>query len=347
MGNKKTTIKDISKIANCTAATVSMVMNNRPGISKKTCERVRRIAADLDYQPNMVARNLVSNKSKSIGLIINNFSDHFFAYLAEGVEKEARKRGYTIFICSIDSDLSLEEMYADMLVAKGVDGMVLSTVCSDSTYFEKLDRIGLPYVFVNRKSYHPDFAGKVNYVVLDNFEAGYKAVQHLYRLGHDRIGIITGTLRSSANIERTEGAKKAMVDNGLKVQSGTVINCDNCYNKAYEFAEKLIRMKESVTAVFAEDDTMALAAREAILRNGLQIPEDMALIGFDDTRMSSLAGIELTTIREKEKGMGQMGVNLLIDKIENKFPDAINQVTLKSKLIIRKSCGYSKTGYVR
>lgn len=242
MGNKKITIKDIAKIANCTAATVSMVMNNRPGISKKTCERIRQIAAELDYQPNMVARNLVSNRSKSIGLIINNFSDRFFAILAEGVEKEARKRGYTVFICSIDSDLALEEMYADMLVAKGVDGMILSTSCSNSTYFEKLDRIGLPYVFVNRRSYHPDFADKVNYVVLDNFEAGYQAVQHLYRLGHDRIGIITGTLRSSANIERTKGAKTAMADNGLKVQSKIVGNCNNCHNRAYEFAEKLIRM---------------------------------------------------------------------------------------------------------
>lgn len=347
MSKKSVTIKDIAKLANCTAATVSMALNNRPGISEETYRKILQIAKDLDYRPNMVARSLVSKKSKSIGLIIDNFSDHFFAHLAEGVEKLARKKGYTVFICSIESKPDLEKMSIDMLTAKGVDGIVISTVLIDSIYFAKLDKIGLPYLFINRKPYHKDYRNNVDSVVLDNFSAGYQAVDHLYKLGHDKIAFITGNLKTSSFLERTKGAQKALADNGLKLNPRMVVDCSKSYDTVSKTIAKFLRLKEPPTAVFVEEDNMAIGAREAILADGLRIPEDVALVGFDDISVSALAGIELTTMREKERSMGSIGVGMLIDKIEKKVPESTNQVVLKPELVIRKSCGYSQTGYVR
>ena len=347
MAKKSVTIKDIAKLANCTPATVSMVLNNRPGISEETCEKVLLIAKELDYRPNMVARSLVSQQSKTIGLIINNFYDQFFAHIAEWVEKDARKRGYTVFICSLDTNPELEEMYMDILAAKRVDGIIFSTVLMNSTHFSRLDRIGLPYVFINRTSRNKNYIDKVSSVAMDNELAGFKIADHLYRLGHDRIGLITGDLDSSIHFDRTQGAKKAFAERGLEIDASLIVDCKNSYDIARRAMGKLLKMDQPPTAVFAGNDTLAFAARETILAAGLSVPEDVALVGFDNISVSGFSGIDLTTVKEKGKSMGTLGVNILIDLIENKASQEVKKVVLNPELIIRKSCGYDKTGYVR
>jgi DNA-binding LacI/PurR family transcriptional regulator len=171
------------------------------------------------------------------------------------------------------------------------------------------------------------------------------AMEHLYKLGHRQIGIIAGGLNISTAIERTEGAKKLLKDYGLKFDPNLMIECHFSKDFAYHATKKFLSMKHRPTAIFAENDYMALGSREAILDTGLRIPEDMALVGFDDIVIASLRGIEITTISQKKYEMGSLAVKILIDKIQKGMPLMVNQTILEPELIIRSSCGYRLYGY--
>jgi len=182
-------------------------------------------------------------------------------------------------------------------------------------------------------------------VELDNFSGGYEAVEHLYKLGHDRIGIIAGWGKTSTAMARTAGAKKALRDHGLKPDTSLIKDCNYSRELAMRAAKRYIGMRKPPTAIFAQDDNMALGVREAILGSGLRIPEDIALVGFDDIEVAALTGIELTTINQKKFEMGALGVKVLVEKIEKKGPPRVNKILLDHELIIRKSCGFHLRGY--
>lgn len=171
------------------------------------------------------------------------------------------------------------------------------------------------------------------------------AAEHLYRLGHRRIGVIAGSLNVSTAIERTEGARKLIRDRGLKLEGNMIAECHFSKELAYGATRRFISLKNRPTALFAENDYMALGVREAILESGLRIPEDMALVGFDDIAVASLSGIEITTISQKKYEMGSLAVKVLIDKVRSGKPSMVNQTILEPELIIRNSCGYRLRGY--
>ena len=183
--------------------------------------------------------------------------------------------------------------------------------------------------------------------MLDNYVCGYKGVKHFYRLGHNRIALITGEMNTSTAMMRTKGAMQALKDYGMDLDSKLVVECGYVREKAYNAVKRLLAMKNRPTAFFAQDDYMALGVREAVLNEGLNIPEDVALMGVDDIEMASLTGVDLTTISQKKYEMGVMGVQILINKINNATPHMVNKVVLEAKLIRRKSCGYHLRGYTR
>lgn len=347
MVRKKVTIKDIAKIAGVTTTTVSMALNNRPRISAATREKILKIAKELDYKPDLLARSLISRRSYTIGLVINNISDPFFPELAQGIEEKANELGYSVILCNINRSLRTEGERIDMLRSKGVDGIICTTTLVDDLHIKKLVDDHFPFVLINRRHYDPELADKIDYVVLDNFSGGYSVLRHLYRLGHDRIAQLMGHIKTSTVIERKEGALQAMKDCGLKYDPRLMIECEYLFSRAYDAAKRLLKMKNPPTAIFAHDDNMALGAREAILQAGLRIPQDMALVGFDNICTTSLTGIELTTIGQKKYEMGELGVKILVDKLEKEVPRMVNHVVLKDEMLIRKSCGFHLTGYVR
>jgi len=170
-------------------------------------------------------------------------------------------------------------------------------------------------------------------------------MEHLYNLGHRRIGVIAGSLRTSTAIERTEGVKKFLRDYDLKLDPDLLKECNFSKELAYTAMKKFLSLKKPPTAIFAENDHMALGAREAILDSGLKIPEDVALVGFDDIAVTGLKGVEITTISQKKYEMGSLAVKILIDKIENRSLPMANQIILEPELVIRNSCGYRLHGY--
>jgi len=337
---KKATIKDIAAAAGVSPTAVSMALNNRPRISEETRKRILRIAKGLKYQPNFLARSLVIKRSHTVGLIITTIMNPFYPELAKGIEDKARELGYNIILCSTNYDLGLEKYDINLLRSKGVDGIIFSSVEINDPNIRPLVEDRFPFILVNRRIFHRVLDKKIDYIVLDNFSGGYMAMEHLFKLGHRRIGIIAGALNISTAAERTNGAKKLLSDHGLKFDPNLIIECNFSKDLAYQATKKLLSVKTPPTAIFAENDYMALGAREAILEGGLRIPEDMALVGFDDIAAAALRGVEITTISQKKYEMGSLAVKILIDKIEKESPPMVNQIMLEPELIIRKSCGY-------
>jgi len=343
----KSTIKDIAKIAKVSATAVSRALNYRSGVSEKTRQKILNIAKKLDYQPNYVAKSLVSNRSYTIGLIVNNIADPFYPELARGIEEKANEFGYSLLLSNTNRSLEAEKRSLDMQRAKGIDGVIITTVTIDDPNIMPLVEDRFPFVLINRYCTDQYLENKTDYVVLDNYACGYKGVKHLYRLGHNRIALITGEMNTSTAMMRTKGAMQALKDHGMDLDSNLVVESGYVREKAYNAAKRLLGMKNRPTAFFAQDDYMALGVREAVLNEGLSIPEEVALMGVDDIEMASLTGVDLTTISQKKYEMGVMGVQILINKIKNATPHMVNKVVLEANLIRRKSCGYHLRGYTR
>jgi len=345
MINKKPTIKDIAKMAKVSSTAVSLALNDRPRIGQETRKRILRIAKELNYQPNFVARSLVMKRSHTIGLIITTIMNPFYPELAKGIEDKAMELGYNIILSSTNYDLKLEKYCINMLRSKGVDGIIFSSVEANDPNIKPLIEDHFPFILVNRRIRNRLLNKKVDYIVLDNFSGGYMATEHLYKLGHRQIGIIAGSLNTSTAVERTEGAKKLLKDYGLKLDTHLMAECNFSKELAYHATKKFLSMKSHPTAIFAENDYMALGAWEAILDSGLKIPENMALVGFDDIALTALKGIEITTVSQKKYEMGSLAVKILIDKLKNETPTMVNQIILEPELIIRNSCGHRLYGY--
>ncbi len=347
MMNKRVTIKDVAKMANASVAAVSMSLNNRPGIGDEKRQKIIEIAKKAGYQPSLVAKALVNKRSYIIGLIINDISDLFFAELAKGVEDSTKKYGYSTILCTTDGNLEKQKDYFDILHSRGVDGIIISTVVAEDLQIEFLIDQKIPFVCINRIPLIPSLEKRVEYIIMDNHSAGYKGVEHLWKLGHDKIAIITGALNASNAIDSLNGSKAALKDYGLKIPKRYIKEGKYSNQEAFLVCKRLMKSKNPPTAVFAHDDNMALGAREAILRLGLEIPKDIALMGIDNIKIGALSGIELTTISQKKYEMGAMGVKILVNRIEERVPHMVEKIVLDADLVIRKSCGYENSGYIR
>jgi LacI family transcriptional regulator len=343
--NKKITIKDIARIANVSHTTVSRALNNKSRICSETKEKILSIAKELNYQPNFIARSLVMKRTKTLGLVITTIANPFYTELSQGIETTARSLGYNIFLCSTNYELSSEKQYIDMLRSKGVDGIIFTSAHMDDPNIIGLAEEGFPIILVNRRTYHPMVRGKVDYVGVDNILGGFLAVEHLIKLGHTRIGVIGGSSESSVGFERLEGGKKALITYHLEVVGDYFLEGDFLMGSGYQGGKKYLKMSKPPTGIFATNDYMALGTYQAIVEEGIKIPEDIALIGFNDIEFTSMQGIELTTIGQKKYEMGTLAVQTLIERIEGREEGTPEEIILEPELIIRKTCGFHPKGY--
>jgi LacI family transcriptional regulator len=343
--NKKFTIKDIARMANVSHTTVSRALNDKSRIKNETKEKILAIARELNYQPNFIARSLVIKKTKTLGLVITNIANPFYTELAQGIEATVRGLGYNIIFCSTHSDLSAEKHYIDMLRSKGVDGIIFTSAHMGDPNIIGLAEEGFPIILVNRRTYHPVVREKIDYVGVDNILGGFLAVEHLIKLGHKRIGIIGGSSESSVGFERLEGGKKALAAYGLEMKSDYFLEGDFLKGSGYQGGKKFLEMSEPPTGIFATNDYMALGAYQAIVEEDVKVPEEIALIGFNDIEFTSMKGIELTTIGQKKYEMGTLAVKTLVERIEGGKVGPPKEFILEPELIIRKTCGFQSKGY--
>jgi LacI family transcriptional regulator len=320
-------------------------LNDKPRISESTKEQIISIARAFNYQPNVVAQSLVSGRTKTLGLVITTIINPFYPELARGIEDTARSLGYSIILCCTNFDISLEQQYIDMLRSRGVDGIIFTSAHIHDPNIRRLVEDNFPLVLVNRKISGDPILESVDYVVVDNVKGGFLAVEHLIKMGHRRIGVISGPEDSSAAVERLVGVRKAFNQYGLSPTDLLVLEGDFLKPSGYEATRRFLNLRTPPHAIFGVNDYMALGALEAILDAGLRVPEDVPLMGFNDIEVSSLKTVELSTIGQKKYEMGSTAVHTLIERIEGKDRDKARQVTLEPELIVRKSCGYHMRGY--
>ena len=343
---RKATIKDIAREAGISITAVSLALNHRPGVSEKTRGEVFKIAKKLDYHPNFSAKSLIGKGSSALALIVESITDPFYAELAQAAEEKASESGFSILIYNTGGDLEKEKRCIDDLRTRAVDGLLISTVTINGQSIRPLLEDRFPFVCVNRFPLDPSIQDKIDYVALDNFSCGFQGIKHLYRLGHDRIALITGTPGVATAFLRRKGSMQALKDLGVD-KNPLVVECNFLRQKAHKETLRLLAMKEHQTAFFCQDDIMAIGVREALLSSNLRIPEDVALMGINDIDIASVSGIDLTTIRQNVYQMGITATEILINKIGKKGGEMVNQVIINSELVIRKTCGYHLRGYVR
>ena len=331
-----TTIKDIARRVNVSDATVSRVINDSPNVKPQTREKVQKAIKELNYYPNSLARGMRSKKTNSIGLLLADITNPFYAETAKTIIERAGKNDYSIILCTTNNDIIEQQKYIDVLLQRKVDGFIFASVHWKDPSLAAVMEAGVPYILYNRKT---SAYKNLNYVVLDNELGAYLAVEHLYKLGHRRIAMIRGPHTFSTGKERSSGYLKALKEFGLLHDEKLIVQGEYSEKQSYDSAMKLFSSDNRPTAVFASNDLMALSVYDAALSCGLSVPSDIALVGFDDIEIASHRAIELTTVSQNRNMMAEIAFDTLRKNIENGPFQQPVQVVLKPMLTVRKTCG--------
>ncbi|MGE7218205.1 LacI family DNA-binding transcriptional regulator [Priestia koreensis] len=320
------TIKDVARQANVSVATVSRVLNNLPGYSEDTKKKVLGIINDLGYQPNAIARGLINKKTKTIGVLLPNVSNLFAADVLAGIEDIAHEMDYSVVICKTDKSGERTLKYLQMLREKQVDGILFVSEWMKEEYYEVISRMSIPVVLVSTKSDYP-----LPYVKVNDFEASYDAVNYLLNKGHRNIGMIAGTEGDLiATSPRVEGFKKALLDEGIDGEPAIVYG-DFAFETGITGMEELIEKYPDVTAVFCASDEMAVGALSYLYKKNIRVPDQIAVVGYDNTSAAEKAIPPLTTVGQPLYEMGRSAAEMLLKKRPT------SNVVLQHKIIERET----------
>ncbi|MCK6627360.1 MAG: LacI family transcriptional regulator [Anaerolineae bacterium] len=328
------TIHDVAAYAKVSASTVSHVINNTRFVSTETRARVLEAIEALGYKPNILARSLRRQETATIGLVVPDNSNPFFAAVARAIEDAGFAEGYNVILCNSDNSETKEAAYIDVLVAKQVDGLILSPWQDHPSSLEKILEARLPVVAIDRVA--NDLP--IDQVLVDNEQGGYLAGQYLVQLGHRRIGCIAPppeSLHSAGN--RIIGFRRALAEAGVELNEEAVISSNFRYSGGEAAMCELLKRNLDLTAVFTANDLMAAGAIQALRRAQLQVPEDISIIGFDYSLQAMITIPLLTTIAQPITELGRVCVSLLLKRI--KEPATLpSRVLLPTQLIEQESC---------
>ncbi len=332
----KLTIKDVAKKANVSITTVSRVSNGSKGVSAKTYRRVIKTIKELGYSPSAMASGLKTRLSKSIGIAVPDAIGDFYGEVINGIESVATKNEYNLII-SLNHHIIKEELEAvNFFKAKKVDGAILVTTLDDDDYVRSLIESGFEIVLLDRT---PNGL-KVDTVKTDNFHGGYMATEYLLNLGHSAILIVQGLSYLDSSRERFNGYKRALKDRGIEIDSTFILNGNFTIDSGYSTVKKYLDKKGlNFTAVFAANDQMAMGAIKALNEKGISVPDEVSIVGFDDSYISPYVIPSLTTIKQRREEMGRVAAELLLDRIasHNKKGKTPRQVIISVELIERES----------
>ncbi|MBN1486990.1 MAG: LacI family DNA-binding transcriptional regulator [Anaerolineae bacterium] len=330
------TLEEIAKLSGVSRSTVSRVINNDPHVSDPTYKKVMAVVREFNYQPNIAARSLASGHTRVLGLVIPTgvsklFTDPYFQILIQGVSSACNAHDYSVMLWLAEPEYE-RRMIKKILNNGLVDGVVVSSMVVDDVIVEALVESELPFMLIGR---HPTVTD-VNYVDVDNVASAKEIVTHLLRLGYTRVATITGPLNAISGVDRYEGYIEALSSRGIKIDTGLIVEGDFSEEGGYYAMRRLL--SQSPQAVFVASDPMAMGAMRALHEAGLSIPEDVALVGFDDIPASARSNPPLTTIRQPVHMLGSVAVKTLIDLIEHPVAD-LHHIILPTQLVIRESCG--------
>jgi LacI family transcriptional regulator len=332
-------IEEIARRSGVSRSTVSRVLNNQPGVRSQTRERVLEVIRAADYHPNQAARALTTRRTETIALVIPMaltplFSDLFLTALVESIFTTAARRGYMVILWLGQTEAAERQLYQRMVRQNAIDGVLIASAPDNDWLIHQLVNDHFPFAMVGR----PTVKG-VNYVDSDNRGAAREAVEHLIALGYQRIGTITGPLNHVAGRDRMAGYGDALQIAGIAPNDSLIVNGDFTEAGAYQAMNTLL--EREVDAVFVASDQLAFAAMQAIAEAGRRVPEDIAVVGFDDTARSEMVG--LTTVRQSPAASGEAVTRLLIE-VCNQPDSSPRGILLPTQLVIRRTCGAELLG---
>ena len=326
-------LAQIAQLAKVSRSTVSRVVNDHPDVNPEVRKRVLKIIKETGYQPNLAARSLRNKQTDIIGLVICNtiaglFTDPYFPQLIQGVAQACNQFGKTLALF-LEGD---PDTIFPRIVRRGqLDGILLQAGKANDYMLKKMLTTDIPFVYFGRPT-----ETNVNYIDVDNFAGGYLATSHLIRLKRQRVATICGHLDTTTGLDRKEGYLRALSERGLPVREELIIESDFTEAGGYQAMKSL--MKHKPDAIFAASDTMARGAIRAITDAGLSVPEDVAVVGFDDLSPAVSMPPLLTTIRQPVPQVGSRAVETLLDVIQYKSQPS-QRVVLNVELVIRETCG--------
>jgi LacI family transcriptional regulator len=334
------TLKDIAKELNLSVSTISRVVNNKVYVNPKTRKKVLDGLAKYNYVPNQIARSLKKQSTRTIGILVPDISENFFAQIIKGIDEILSKKEYSIILSDSNESSDKEEHYLNLLYQNRIDALVLATVAKEyvalNTYFTN----NIPVVFIDNI---PNLDDEIDCVIINNPKASMMAVGHLVENGHKDIAIIIGRPDETTGYERLEGYKRALTQNNIPYNEDIVKYGNYKENTGYSCMRELIlnRDKSPFTGVFIGSEKMTYGAIKAIKECGLRIPEDIAIVGFDVHDKSGLITPGITSIRQPENNIGKIVADLIIKRLEEKEKEEkdriCQRIILDPVLEIKKS----------
>lgn len=326
---KKVSIKDIAAHVGVSTALVSYVLNNKKEgrISKEVTAKIKKAALDLNYQPNQIARSLKAQKTFTIGLIVADISNPYSSQIARIIEDEAQRNGYSVIFGSSDESAEKTQDLIMLLLNRQVDGFIIAMPENSQEQVQYLKRLGVPFVLIDR--YYPEIP--TNYVAIDNYEAAGKAIRHLVENGRKHIGIVSYQTSLFHLNERVKGAIDLLEDKSLVGE----VRIDHVNEDVSNAVDRFLSQPNPVDAIFFTTNLLSVSGLKCINEKGIKIPEELAIVGFDETDAFDLFYAPVTYVRQPMAELGQTSVKLLLNAIENN--EVIETVNLDTELIIRKS----------
>ena len=338
MAKSRTTISDIAKALDVTSSTVSRALNNHPAISESTKKLVADKARQLNYRPNHIAAALRSGKSNIIGVIIPFADRAFFGAALRGIEEEAVKHGYGVIVCQSYNDIKKERRAIDTLIRSQVDVIISSATKSNSDtqfqYFQKVIEEGTPVIFFDRTLEKM----LANTVKVDDFQGAYDATKHLIDNGYERIAHFAGDFKTLIYRERLRGYRQALIDHHFPIIEELIIECSSIVDHGRKMARKLFKLPNPPDAIFSSSDFAALGALQELKSQGINIPQEVGIVGFANEPFSSFVEPSLSSVNQFSQDLGKIAAQIFFDHIvEQKKKAPFKQVILQPQLIIRNS----------
>ena len=337
-GRDEPGIRDVAWRAGVSTATVSHVLNGTRAVRDGTRARVLAAVRDLGYLPNGIARSLTTRRTMTVGVLISNISNDFFAEVIRGVESVLTPAAYSYILCNTDGDPAKERQYLDLLLTRRVDGVIAAPAAAPWPHLAQFQELGVPVVYVDRT--FPDLAGPA--ITLDNEGGAYKGVRHLLEDGHRSVGILAGMMDMPSMAARLAGYRRALREFGLPDAAASAVPSAHSVEAAVEAALALLRGPHRPAAVFCANNVLAVGALQALRRLGLRCPDDVGLLAFDDHPWASVADPPLSVVRQPSREMGQLAAETLLACLGGaaEVERASTSTVLPTTLVVRQSCAW-------
>lgn len=335
-------IKDIAQKTGVSLATVSRVLNNSGYVKKETRELVLKTAQELGATQDSVSKKNLKHKNEIIGVVIPDITNPFFGEVIKGINKVADNEKLNFILCDTDENVDKEIRYLEMLKEHDIKGLIITPATDQNefnwNYLVQLDNMGIPIVLLDRDIKYSHFDA----VFLDNIKGAFEAVEALIREGHEKIAIIAGPITSKPGRERVSGYQKALGMNGIQEDSKYIFYGDFRQESGYNLTKQIMNMKEPPTALFVSNNMMMIGCIKALFEMNIRIPQDIAIIGFDDIEMFNVMNLNISAVSRPTSLMGEEAMNILMERLNKNDDDnnTVKKIIMPPSLILRGSEKY-------